>query len=531
MTDKDPSIIWPAPGFPALLEPPNSHFDLIVACRNSGCEFSRAWAQAIALRDRAGEKLLPLVSEEIAAADPGLVSELAGGFAALPQAAGLHFVRVRLRIPANPPASCPPSPRTVQLLDVCVNGVVERPRCVALFREPGTTLNLAFASDLHAAAIWDEVAAAVDRHAPELAGVLLHPRRLLNRFIDEANALAAGGRLDLVVLGGDLVDHVQIQPRGDGRNGDTNVSRLLGDLARLEVPTLMIPGNHDFRGFPRRLRSSGMEGVGLSWKQGEALLRKTGLWEFWPLNFRDLDALCTTNAGGPALSDHLTHLAPATDYCCRVRGLRLLLASTGCDMLVRWKEVEPPRWGLAVRGLKSTRYHPDSEGFSEGQIGRLRGGLQAGGGAALFFHAPLLAAPTEVRIEERLASLHPGPQEALADRVAFECRMQRAGFRTGVSFKNPGMLLREIAAAAGPVATFSGHAHRATAIEVNRRTMRARSIDPNQTAAGPDIFSLLTAPALGQVVRGGTQRPGYLLARFSNGALTSLRQCSLETRP
>jgi hypothetical protein len=477
------------------------------------------------LRHLQGKTPIALLPEEIAAAEPNLVTELTGGFAALPQAAGLHFIRVRLRIPAFPRAC---GPRTVQLFDVCVNGVVERSRCVALFRQSETTLNLAFASDLHAAMIWDEVAAAADRHAPELAGVLLHPRRLLNRFIDEANALAARGHLDLIVLGGDLVDHVEAQPRATGGNGATNVNRLLDDLTRLEIPTLVIPGNHDFRGFPRRLRSSGLENVGLSPKQGESLLRKAGLWEFWPLNLRDLDALRTTNAaGGAALSGHLAQLAPATDYCCTLRGLRLVLASTGCDVLARWKEVEPPRRGLLLRGLKTARHHPDSEGFSEAQIAGIRGRLRERGGAALFFHAPLLA-PSEARIEEHIASLDPGPQEALADRVAFERRLQRARLRTGVSFKNPGMLLREIAAAGGPVAAFSGHTHRATAIEVNRHTMRARSIHPNQAAAGPDSFTLLTAPALAQAAPGGMQPPGYLLARFANGTLASLRQCSLE---
>ena len=128
----------------------------------------------------------------------------------------------------------------------------------------------------------------------------------------------------------------------------------------------------------------------------------------------------------------------------------------------------------------------------------------------------------------KIECLDPGPQEALADRVAFERSLQRAGFRAGVSFKNPGMLLREIAAAAGPVAAFSGHAHRGPANEVNRRTMRARTVDVNQMTAGPDTFALVTAPALGQVTSPRGERPGYLLARFEKGALAGLRQCSLE---
>jgi hypothetical protein len=526
MFSNDPSIVWPAPGFPAFLEPHDRHLDCIVASRDAGPHALRAWMHGIALRDHSGTCSIPLEVTDLAPAERNLVAERAGQFAALPQARDVHFVRARLQVPSFNGHSS----RSFRLFDLSVGDRVERARSVAVLGDRKRVLNLAFASDLHVAKVWDEIAAAVDRHTPEFSDLLVSPNRLLDRFIDEANALAVTGDLDLVVLGGDLVDHVHTHPRASQTNGNgaTNVSLLMTTLARLEVPTLTIPGNHDYRSFPWRPRSRGFAAVGIPWTKRKHLLRKAGLWDCWPLCRQDIDALRTTDeAGVAALSDYLVRVNPATEFCCSLRGLRLLFTSTGSDILGKWHELERARWGLLLRGLH-TLVHPNSEGFSEGQLARIRTALQQGGSTALFFHAPLLATRGNVGIQERLARLDPGRQDSIAARVRFERRLQRAGFRCGVSFRNPGVVLQELAAAAGPVVTFSGHAHRADAIEIDRRTKQVRSIDPNQAAARPDTIKLLTAPAVGHLESGVRQGPpGHLLARFGDGALVSLEQRAL----
>jgi len=523
-----PAIIWPAPGFPALLEPPESRLELIVASCRSGTADVREWAEQIALCDRAGEMSIPLMPEEIVPAGPGDIEAHAAQFSLLPVARGLRYTRLRFQVPQLRQNG---TARTVQLFDLRVRGTVERARSVALFRQKKSVLNLAFVCDLHVAALWDEIAAAVVRHAPSLGEALVDPHRRLERFVDEANTLTARGDLDLVVLGGDLVDHVHRGPR-DGNNAypaTTNVDRFMTMLSRLEVPALAVPGNHDFRSYPRRPRSSGLEAVGIPAKSCGSLLRKAGLWDAWPLSRRDIDALRITDAAGtPALAGFLRQVAPAIDFCCSLAGVRLICLSSGCDILAKWREVEHARWGLLLRGLRTARYHPDSEGFSEDCLARIRGWLQAGRGSALFFHAPLIAAGADARIQERPARLDLEPQHSLGARIRFERRLQRAGLRCGVSFRNPGVIIQEIAAATGPAVTFSGHLHRAGALEIDRRTMKIRTIDPNQAVAGRDKIPLLTAPALGQLDPEGRGRPGYLLARFVDGALVSVKQHDLD---
>jgi hypothetical protein len=523
---RDRAILWPSPGYPALLESHDRYLDVIVASRNPQPEALQGWARDISLYDRRGKSSIPLSPEEITQAQPKEIADRVSQFSTLPQAIGLSFVRARFRVPLFPL----PSSRTLQLFDLSVGGTVERARSVAFFRGPGNALNIAFASDLHVAHLWNEIAAAARRYAPEVAGILADPHRLLDAFIDRANSLAANGDLDLVVLGGDLVDHVHRYPREDGRdNAFSNVHLLLSMIDRLEVPTLMVPGNHDYRSYPRRPRSSGLDVIGLSRQQSGSWLRKAGLWDCWPLSLRDLDALRTRDAAGiPALSDHLIHSAPAIDYSVVLRGLRLLLISSGCDILARWRDVERERLGLLVRGLSTALHCPDSEGFSDLQLAQIENWLADRRGAALFFHAPLLMSRRGMDIRQPIDLLDVGPQDTLRRRVRFEKRMQDSGLRYGVSFRNSGALIEKLAAASGPVAAFSGHVHYSSAVEIDRNTMRARSIDPDQALTGSGNMALLTAPAIGQLNPRMAQPPGYLLARFVDGALVSLQRRTLN---
>ena len=49
--------------------------------------------------------------------------------------------------------------------------------------------------------------------------------------------LAIAERVDLVLIAGDLFDHPRV--------GDATADRVIAELARLDQPTVIIPGNHD----------------------------------------------------------------------------------------------------------------------------------------------------------------------------------------------------------------------------------------------------------------------------------------------
>ncbi len=521
---RKPFVLWPAPGLPLFLQPQEQCLSLVVASSEDSIESIFAWAKSLALRAVDEDRIVPLAIERVEPMAVGQADPMVRGFASLPPADGLSLARIHARLPG--PLE-PARPLSVALYDLVVRNAMERSRSVAVLGARRDRLSLAFVSDLHLAAFWDAISAVVEHHAPDLTSRLLNPRLLLERFIAEANLLWARGELDLVVLGGDLVDHVYAQSRpGPGCSPrDTNVQTLVQAMAGLRVPTIAIPGNHDYRVFPWRPRIYGLRAVGIPSQREKAILQAAGLWSRWPIRPSDLESLRTTDdSGSPGLSAHLTHLSPATDFAISLHGLRLVFASTGCDAISRWRRTERARLPLLVRALRTLWTCPDSEGLYDRQVDQIAASLEGAKGAALFLHAPVLHAAHGIGIDRQVGRLDLRGQDELGNRVAFEHRLGAAGVRHGVLFRNPGPLLRAMVSAPGPVVAFSGHVHHPTAIEVDRGTLAARAARFGPPGMPGETVTLLTAPALGQQPADGSSPPGYLLARFNAGALVGLER-------
>lgn len=511
------------------------------SCRAASCQSASAvarWAETLALRAvGGGGEQIGLRVQAATPIEPSAAAPYVGDLLRLDKCTKPHLFRIALQL-GRPPVGN--DGRTVQLFDLIDGDGQRRTRSVAVFACRKMCLNLAFASDLHVAEVWETIGQAVDRHLPEYAGQLVRPHRLLKRFVAEANALVARGELDLVVLGGDLVDHVYPGRRQAGHaNGPSNVDRLLVMLAGLQAPSLAIAGNHDFRGYPWRAQVYGLRSVGFSPQQTRTLLRKAGLRERWPLGPADLDALRTTDCEGrPVIREHLTHLNPTLDFCCTLHGLRMVFLSSGRDALPQARHIEPARWLMLARGLRWIWRDPDSEGFSQQQVerlGRWLDGIGGIGGTAVFFHSPLLASGDAPLLAGGAAPLAEGrlgvdSQHTHQERVALERRLQVAGIRQGVSLQNAGAVLAKLRDAQTAVAAFSGHHHATTALAWHPASQSFQSLDPAQARGGDDTILLLSAPAVGQVRMAANQPPGYLLARFEDGKLTKLERRALPTR-
>ena len=526
----DPFIVWPAPGMPALVEGQNPRLRLIAAVAGGDSGSVARWAEQLAFHETFGELLggdsVPVVVESVEALEHDRVDKKVRGFAELPSVRDLMLVEIQVgaSVPLRPTL---PSP--VKLYDLSINGSAIRERSVAMFGPTRRRLRLAFASDLHMASFWDVIGEAAERYDPDLAAIMLHPSRLFDRFIDEANALWNRDELDLVVLGGDLVEFVHDRPPGaaEASSGKTNVHAVANALRRLRVPSIAIPGNHDYRAFPWRPRLYGLASVGISAPRGRSLLKRAGLWDRCPLRPSDHFALRTENeAGESALAHHLKHLAPATDFEETLHGTKLVFANTGRDLISRWRSVGWARRSFLMWSLRYCWRHPDSEGLSRRRVARIASSLSSSQGAAVFFHSPLFNSVNDIPIEKCLDRLDPGDVDDLGAQLAFERRIRRGGIRRGVFFHNPGLLVRALISAGCPVTTFSGHGHQAQSIEFDRQTLAVRSVPFAAPISPKQTVTMLTAPALGQLPRGGTRHPGYpgyLLATFEDGSLISLK--------
>lgn len=510
----DVRILSPAAGLPALLKPQQPLH--LLALTTLADNDLRNWATQLHLRPVGSQLRVDLSlanrTNLSTTTPPAIVAEAVA--LAHP---GQRLVEIELTPEATASAAQP----YFRVADLYRGESRIRGRCVAWqSMHLGRPLHLAFASDLHVAAIWNHIDAATARHAPDLHPGFLHPGRLVRRFVETANALAAAGELDLVVLGGDLVDHVRTV--SDARTGDDNVTHFNEILADLVVPSFAIPGNHDYRLHPWRPRIYPYEAVCLPPRRAAAILRAADLWDRTPWRWSDLRALRTTDeAGRTALASHLLELAPATDYEIELAELRLLFLNTGRDVLPQWHGIERGRRTTFLRSLPTCWEHPDSEGLTLPQVARVRQSLSQPGGAAIFLHAPLFNPPPGVRVEDHTAQLDPGDGEQPDSR--FEGRLFGSGLRQGVFFRNPGQLLRSLAGTRAAASLFSGHVHRAHTFALDRQRLTARSMAFGQSAAGASEVTFVNAPAVGQTAHTAGEAPGFVHARFAAGTLRHVR--------
>lgn len=513
-------VVAPAPCLPAVLRRGQLDFDVVVAAAAADDAALRRWGERLALRDVADGSRVRLCVDAAAHCEVDALPATARPAASLAGRAGRSLGRIQLRCLDPIDAAAPRRSRVFHLM---LDDTVVRLRCVASWTPNDDRLRIAFASDLHVAAIWDDLAGTLERFAPDLAPRLLHPGKLVDRLLAELSGFAARGELDALVLGGDLIDHVY--RRRDGT--ETNAPLLLDSLAALPVPIYAIPGNHDFRLYPWRPRIYPFDAAGIPQHRARQALRQAGLWDPWPMNPRDLDAVRTGGDDATsALEHHLTAFATAADYVVELGNLRLIFMSTGRDILPRWRTVERGRASMLLRSIPISYEHPDSEGFSDEQIAALQLALAGCRRAALFFHAPLLHPLPGSTVHANLQHIDPGDGDTLPARLQFERRLFRSGHRHGVFFRNAAPFVRTIAAFDGALTAFSGHVHGTHAIELERAGSRVRSVAIDG-AHGNGVHSLLNAPALGQTATRNGEPPGYLLARFEGGCMMAVERRQL----
>lgn len=126
-------------------------------------------------------------------------------------------------------------------------------------RPAAGTLRFIHATDLHVSLHNDAYAAALKDSGAASADSFINFNHNLRRFIRHANRLADRGRLDFVLLLGDLVDFVRHNHRDRDDYGENNWRLLCNILTGAEerqaclgikVPVFTSTGNHDWRFFP-----------------------------------------------------------------------------------------------------------------------------------------------------------------------------------------------------------------------------------------------------------------------------------------
>lgn len=508
-------VIWPAPCHPALVRPGSERLWLLVRGEDEQGELA-AWAEHLQLRapEQPPIRLTPAAVREASADE---IDQFADAW----RASSSPEERTPAVVELEAEASLFGPPDGPRVYDLARGETTERSRAVAPMKS-ARRLRVALASDLHIARAFRDVLDDIASADADLAERLTDPDAQLDTFIAEANALADRGELDVVVLGGDLVDHGR--PDRASTAESSNARRLARRLESLRVPTFAVPGNHDHRLYAWRPRIGRFTGSGVSRPRLRAALRAAGHWDKAPLRPADYDAVRTASDEFSApLFDFARELSPLSRGGLRIGPLELLFANTGADAALHWRGLERSRLPTLVRAhLAHGTSEPPSEGLAEGEVAWLADAIARAPGAAIFCHAPAFALAEGVDA----ADLR-GPLDAIADGrpVRADAALRKAGIAGGSMLRGGAALIGALARADRPVALFSGHIHRASGAALDLASKRAHATPLQALPDSP--IGQATAPALGVWGDGEAGAPGYLLATFEDGALVSLARRAL----
>jgi hypothetical protein len=444
---------------------------------------------------------------------------------------------------------------------------------------------VAFATDLHVARAWRDIGAHIVRlrggngavHALTDPTALftreafeqsfVNPNHNLEHFIQYANRRKRKGTLDLIVLGGDLVDY--IYESGDAAQVGTYAQSnlyLFEEIVRgkrggdeLEVPVLSQTGNHDYRLNAYRHEAYGLRHVGLHDLQTMYLLNLSVRPRFRITKPTDIRGIFARTGKKHSLSYYYFHINPFSKYALDLGTLRMVLLDTGRDALVSPRSLGYWRWlRYLLRNLRNFEA-PASEGLTDEQVAFLE--AQADGDRscmAVVLHAPPL--------DTKRLRTPQGADFGLAKRVESQARGMvtdafsptkqrwtkarpgaaftplavgaiRTAIRDGALVQNQKRLLR--IALKHPVGWFgfSGHLHRALGIEIDRTTGIAKPaeecrVDKNYTPKADKSYFFVSA-ALGQLGTGDAvlDGPGFLEFSVNAAGVRSVRRRRLDCGP
>lgn len=480
-------ILWPALGYPRVLEAGETQFDIVLSL--AGCEAPDLARFQGWLRGPCDVPLHPLGAAVVPIASIRSIGRWAPWVAR-----GAPWVVV-IRVGLEP--GCPSG-----LFDLeveCAGYHLRKPGSVAV-RAPGAEFRVLVATDLHLATRWDDHQEGLARHYEEPARASGDPARfdmteafsrrtVLNSyvnpnanfraFLQHVDELAARGGADALILSGDLVDFKFNRPRSEGGSGFADTSwKLIHDMLlgrggapRLRIPLFTCSGNHDYRLYPYRFRTYRMRHAGLPDEVSAPYLRARGEWGHTRYRLSDLDAVRIDTGAAHSLEYYFREFNPCLDYEVDLGGARFLFLDSGPDVVTNLRHLRSQRRGRFVQGLGNPA-SPHSDGLRDDQVEYLRewSGRAAGRAAVVISHAPLVFPPTQPESVLRL------PPDADACAADFEQMLSRQKLDRRGLFANQLAVLQALRAHPGTALFLAGHCHTNAEMRLERATGHLRHI-------------------------------------------------------
>lgn len=434
------------------------------------------------------------------------------------------------------------------------------------------------ASDTHVSSRWDQMEAEVGELFPDREKVLstnindlgsfscddfmtkdcfdgswINPNRNFARFIASANELHDEGKVDALVLIGDIVDFKFKKEQNEEQvtYQDTEWSfleaMLLGQTEyseRLRVPVFMTTGNHDYRLHPYTMQIYGIRHCGVAQDFCEEYLKRNGAYRTVKFNIDDLDSVRVDTGKRHSLNYYYRYFNPMDDFQVSFAGTQLVLMDTGPDFFTKQTQIFKRDWKRYLKELFDIA-HADSIGFSSKQIKFFGSALNDHQAKvrALFTHAPILHSSADKAefekgvFEKSLDAVLPLKDFSYKTINQFESIMKKTDLDRGIIFKNKLPILQLLSQRKEQTVVMSGHTHRSIEFGVNDSTGEVCVGDYGKSEVLKhglkDKTLYLVGGCLGHVERDRQEqnKPSFREMAVENGAIASIEKRTIDEAP
>ncbi len=440
------------------------------------------------------------------------------------------------------------SSERVVLYDLVHSSGVSAPNSVALYSHDFSSAHVMFAADIHVARIWDDIESEIEKLSERTTPVIdslfskdafhdsfLNPNLNFTDLVEVANRKYKEGKLDLVILGGDLVDYVYSGFRGTEPDSyeKTNVSLfeniVLGKWChgqRLRVPMLTVTGNHDYRLYPYQISTYGLRHCGLNdfqtmflrnlkSKPGLSVPTMKDLWSVWARKSRINNSL----------KYYHWNINPKANFEVSFDKLLIVGLDTGRDALLNLFGTKLRRLLNLFASFRHGLSEPLSEGLSDSQCAMLEKCVSVSkGDVFVIFHSGMFNPSIKVSKHKRYSTCD-------KEGIALETQLHSDEVSVGTMLQNHGQVLAM--AKKRRLLGLSGHIHRRLAVRVNGDEEMLQFITDPPVHVSPDESSyFLSAASVGHIQDNYPEpnHPGFWTITYKKNVLTDLKWEDLNPR-
>jgi hypothetical protein len=374
-----------------------------------------------------------------------------------------------------------------------------------------------------------------------------NPNQNFIHFIKSANQQHREGKLDFIILTGDLVDFKYINT-SNKINHDFSETEWYYFLQimdgsypgseRLEVPCYTTTGNHDYRLYPYGIQAYGLMHCGIPENLTNQYLRKSNENSITKYKLSDINALRINTGENHSLDYYYLNINPCDNYFIKCESQQFIFLDTNADAFCYFKNIFSKRGFSLFTDIEN----PSSHGLEDSQIDYLNNVMDMSKNILIFCHAPILNSYIPNKkidlINEIEISFPDFPEKTDFNRkFNYQKLLRKDKLNSSVCFNNQLGFIESLISNPNNIVVFSGHNHYNKEYGLSKKDNRLFEGNYSKLlgfeSSLKDKILFLQTPSLAHIKKDLQygEEPSYRILNFSEENLVSAKLIPIKQKP